>query len=85
MKLCPCSLKPSTPSVLTKAKPHDKGHIYGRFQLVKLGVQLRHVKLQYNLVLFKSQRQAVIQGRPALLSSGEGYGSLCWHSVVVPG
>ncbi len=52
--------------------PHDKRHVYGRFQLVKLGVQLRHVELQYNLVLFKAQRQALIQRLPAHLSFCKG-------------
>ena len=38
---------------------HGQLYVYGRFHLVKLGVQLRPVELQYNLVLFKSRRQAL--------------------------
>ena len=65
--------------------PHDKGHVYSRFQLVKLGVKLQHVELQYHLVLLKTQRKVVNQRFPAHLSSRKGLDRLCCHSVGIAG
>jgi len=62
-----------------------KGIFIGRLQLMKLGVQLRHVELQYDLVLSESQLQDLIQRLSACLSSGTGHGSLGRHSVVISG
>lgn len=67
----------SGPSCASALVPHDKGHVYSRFQLVKLGVKLRHVELQYHLVLLKTQRKAMNQRFPARLSSRKGLGRLC--------